>query len=219
MKFNYYHAPVGSVIEYRVSKVIDAPTTVCSVTDIIRNSYASYIVVTDIYNDITDCYESINVAHITQILHRGNGGTELSGLSYGTKFDLLSKGGQFILDTEISKHYSHKKNEAVSFSKSKLLMYLINSDLVKEQHFVDFDKMADLLIDQGFIKIIDLKNKEYFDHFFLCNKKKIKAAIKRVYNKCLRKHKEVEKQHWNSLDVEGDYDDSYVDAESHIDDF
>ena len=32
MKFNYYHAPVGSVVNTIVSKVIDAPTTVCSVT-------------------------------------------------------------------------------------------------------------------------------------------------------------------------------------------
>lgn len=200
-KFGYAHFPIGTVFTFKVSGV-DKVEHLASVRELVKNGPDSYLIYTDLPCELTD-YRMINASHVTGIVRRGPGLAKI-------KIDRNTRHQQDweILPSSRTHHYTHS------------LRGLLNDHITAiagQDHIVDVDKMIYMLDRQSVVKFTEYKDGDIGNHYgyvgyHKVSKKKLKAAIKRVYNKCLCDHGEAQResdQMWDDPKGWGYIEDDY----------
>lgn len=198
--FGYAHFPIGTVFTFKVSGV-DKVEHLASVRELVKNGPDSYLIHTNLACELTD-YRMINASHVTGIVRRGPGVAKIS----------------------IDRKTRHQHNWEILPSsrthyRTHSLRSLLNDHITAmagQDHIVDVDKMIYMLTQQNVVQFIHYNCDEFGIHYgytgyHKVSKKKLKAAIKRVYNKCLCDHGEAQResdQMWDDPKGWG-YDEDY----------
>lgn len=197
-KFGYAHFPVGTIFKFKVSGV-DKVEHVAEVRELVKNGPDSYLIYTNLACELTE-WRLINASHVTSIVRRGPGVANIS----------IERNTNRMHNWEIlpgsRTHYC-----------TRSLRGLLNDRIAAmagQDHIVDVDKMIYMLDQQHVVKFTEYKdgdigNNYGYHGYHKVSKKKLKAAIKRVYNKCLCDHREAQRESDQMWDYGSTFDDDY----------
>lgn len=200
--FGYAHFPIGTIFTFKVGGV-DKVEHLASVRELVKNGPDSYVIYTDLPCELTN-YRIVNISHVTEIAVRGPGVAKIS-IDRKTKH----QDDWEMLPSSRTHYHTH--------SLRGLLSDFIKN-MADQDHIVDVDKMMHMLTQQNVVKFTEYKegdigNQYRYQGYHRVSKKKLKAAIKRVYNKCLCDHGNAQResdQAWNDPKGWGyDEDDDY----------
>jgi len=154
---------------------------------LIKNGPHSYILETPVFKDVTGCNEAFNICYVRKIIKRAPGVAVVheAGHGYGVPnkkylkefFDENVKNNMRCYDPTEVKHHSRYKVMDVNRLVGGIAFEIANS----MDHVIDVEKMVSLLRQQH---IFHLDNVDW-GYMSSVNKKKLRKAIKRVFNKCL----------------------------------
>lgn len=219
-KWSWGHFPPGTVFEVDPLIGNSHKQTVFTSTKIFAIGARSYVVDTTTPGVVTD-FLSFNLSWVTRILKRGKGAPVVNFNLGGLKRDYNANTEQ------IQGIYKKKKNEYVGLYVHDIIDIAL-SKLKCIDVVIDSDALLINLLKQGVIK--GHKVSDYDLIVWSANKKKLKAAVKRNFSKCLfpvkerlKEEAEEEQREWKQYcdDMDLDYgrrssgnveeDDVYID--------
>lgn len=201
-EFGYAHFPVGTVFKFQV-KGVDPVEQIAKVRALSKNGPDSYVVHTNLACEVSD-YRFVNISHVTGIIRRGPGVAKLP-------FDQTIQDVSSYGDSLLKKSKSHYRLHSMHTVVSNIVTGMANQDQI-----VDVEKMVVLLRAQNVIQTVlyseDCEQYSVYGYKGHCvaSKKKLKSAIKRLFNKCLCDHGAAQRESdsfWDSGWHDGDYDD------------
>ncbi len=176
--FTMAHLPVGSSCEIIINE--HAPV-IATVTAVFKNGPNSYVVETDQPGTVTDFFNA-NVSWVTQVFKRGPGVARLKRQSdpYQKEFHTRA-----LFNQDKNKHRNYYRSYDVHG-----LVYNLMIELANDTHLLDVEAMVKLLDQRGCLPL-DKSGGPCTWHLVV-QKKKIRKAVRQLFNKCLRSHAQAE---------------------------
>lgn len=177
---------------------------------LIKNGPNSYILETPVFNEVTKCNEAYNITYVTEIIKRAPGIAVVheAGVGYGVPnkkylkefFDTNFKHNMHCNDPVEVKHKSRYKVMDVHQLVGGIAFEMANP----MDHVIDVEKMVKLLQQENVFR----RDNAGWCYMSSVNKKKLRKAIKRLFNKCLLNQYKAQKENddaWEQSHLE--YDD------------
>lgn len=195
MKFHLAHFPVGTIIEVFVECVTKEPEQY-EVSEIHCNGFNSWVLQTTTKDDLTG-WKAFNMCYVTRIIKRGTGSYKVSEWHPNVKAEerVLTKIPRY---SPKARHLKKDINEGSSYYERRQIYGLpakpknsysyyspfdtvmsVAKQFIDDSMLVNWEKLIDMLIDQGVIRSFDSWTAQ------TSNKKRLKKTIRRVLNKCL----------------------------------
>lgn len=203
-KWDYAHFPKGSVVSICVGAYdVSNRTRTLTVKHIVQNAPDSYVLVGEEIDGSTGSNIAYNTDHTVKILKRGSGPIVFEDKESNTSY--YKKHCEEM--NMILKHHSRYKTYAV-----RAMIHLLINDLLSPDVVLDMDKLISYLIARNYI--ITTKYTGVGISLLSGNKKKIKKAVRQVFNKCLISKKKAQRDYDKSF--EEDYDNGRSDEEESL---
>ena len=196
--FGYAHFPVGTVFKFKVHGV-DPVEQIAKVRELVKNGPDSYLVYTNLACELTD-WRMINISHATAIVKRGPGLATIT----------IDRKTQHQQDWEmLPSSRTHYHTHSLRGLLSDLVTAKANQDQI-----VDVDKMMYMITRQNVSQFIEYEEGSRGDYYGYAgyhkvSKKKLKAAIHRVFNKCLTDHGDAQREREQMWDTDTFADDDF----------
>lgn len=193
----------GTVFEVTLSHRRNEEPKIYTVKELHKNGPRSYVAETTTEHEsehMKGHNYSFNLAHVTRIIKQVPGPMVIER---HRARELADRKKDQIRDNKAGyqPEYAKHPSQYCSYSIHEMLRRIIN-DIARDDQMVDLQKMCNKLRDMN---IFHFTGREGYDDYgvYRVNKKKLRAAIKCVFNKCLVNHLE-EQIEQNKRDFEQD---------------